>query len=524
MKSEKCGRVRDPPLRLNSSLTKGVIMKQIIINNSVFFDQVAILKDGRLHDFMHEEKDYKSLVGNIYKGRVMNILPGMEAAFIDVGLEKNAYIFLDDLLSDKFLKEKNLKKKDAKSIVNVLKKGEEILVQIAREPIGEKNIAVTTDISISGKYIALIPKSTKVNISKKIKDAEKRKRLTEIGKSIMTDGNGMIIRTFSEDCEREEIENEYNMLSSIYNQIEKENNYSYAPKLLYKSNSLVEKVFLDSIDSTVDEIYVEDKKTKDKITSLVKGCGDNLNDIRIIESERAFQDFNVENQIKTLFQRKVELENGGSIFIDVTEALTVIDVNSGKFIGSENMEETALQINLSALDEIALQVRLRNISGIILIDFIDVKSKDNIEIIVNKAKSVFKEDKAKTNILGMTKLNLMEITRKKNKDNFYNLITQQCSHCSGSGRTGSKLYVFFRLESIIKNIKRNTSSDAVVLKCGYLMNNFIKNNCTDIIKKVENKYSIKLFFKMDDNMSTDDIVVDKIGKIDLINSYLNEEK
>ncbi|MDF2617247.1 MAG: Rne/Rng family ribonuclease, partial [Sedimentibacter sp.] len=195
-------------------------------------------------------------------------------------------------------------------ISNVLKKGEEILVQIAREPIGEKNIAVTTDISISGKYIALIPKSTKVNISKKIKDAEKRKRLTEIGKSLMTDGNGMIIRTFSEDCDREEIENEYNMLSAIYNQIEKENNYSYAPKLLYKSNSLVEKVFMDSVDSTVDEIYVEDKKTKDKISTLVKGYGDSLKNIRIIESERAFQDFNVENQIKTLFQRKVELENG----------------------------------------------------------------------------------------------------------------------------------------------------------------------------------------------------------------------
>ena len=149
-------------------------MKQIIINNSVFFNQVAILQDGKLQDFLHEEKDGKSLVGNIYKGRVMNILPGMEAAFVDVGLEKNAYLFLDDLLSDKFLKEKNIKKKDAKSISKVLKKGEEILVQIAREPIGEKNVAVTTDISISGKYIALIPKSTEVNISKKIKDAEER--------------------------------------------------------------------------------------------------------------------------------------------------------------------------------------------------------------------------------------------------------------------------------------------------------------------------------------------------------------
>ena len=339
----------------------------------------------------------------------------------------------------------------------------------------------------------------------------------------MENGSGMIIRTFSEDSTCEAIEIEYKMLSSIYDQIEQEFNYSYAPKLLYKSNSLVEKVFLDLIDSTIDEIYVEDKKTKDKLTTLIKKCSDELSSIRIIESERAFQDFNVEKQIKTLFERKVELDNGGSIFIDVTEALTVIDVNSGKYVGSENMEETALQLNLAAMDEIARQIRLRNISGIIIIDFIDVKSKENTDLIINKAKSVFKNDKAKTNVLGMTKLNLMEITRKKNKENFYNLITQQCGHCSGSGRTGSKVYVFFRLESIIKNIKSNTSSEAVVLCAGYLMYSFIMNNCMDIVNKIELKYNIKIFFLKDDSILTDDITVEKMGKTEYINSYFQSK-
>ncbi|NLB33958.1 MAG: Rne/Rng family ribonuclease [Tissierellia bacterium] len=358
-------------------------MKQVLISNSIFFNQVAILQDGKLIDYLYESNDNKSVVGNIYKGRVVNILPGMEAAFVDIGFDKNAYLFLDDLLSDKFLKEKNIKKKDAK-INKVLKKGDELLVQIVREPMGEKNISVTTDISLTGKYIAFIPKTIDVNLSKRIKKIDERKRLEEIGKDIMTNGNGMIIRTFAMESSKEAIEKEYKMLSSVYMQIEQEYKYSYAPKLLYKNNSLIERFFLDYIESSIDEIYVEDKMIKKKFEDMISDLhGDDLNNIKIIESQRAFESFNVEKQIKMLFNRKVELSNGGSIVIDVTEALTVIDVNSGKYVGSRNMEETALEINLQAMEEIARQIKLRNISGIILIDFIDVKKEENVNLIIS---------------------------------------------------------------------------------------------------------------------------------------------
>jgi len=284
-------------------------------------------------------------------------------------------------------------------------------------------------------------------------------------------------------------------------------------------------MFLDSIDSTVDEIYVEDKRTKEQLAGLIKGYNANeLKNIRIVESNNAFEKFNVEKQINMLFERKVELENGGSIFIDVTEAMTVIDVNSGKFTGSENLEETALQLNLIAMDEIARQIKLRNISGIIIIDFIDVKNKENINLIINKAKSAFKDDKAKTNILGMTKLNLMEITRKKDKENFFNLITEECEHCGGSGRTGSKIYIFLKIEGIIKKIKKNTSSEAVLLNAGYILYNKIINDCMDIVNKIEQKYNIKICFARDENIFTDDIVVERMGKTDYVNSYLNKQK
>ena len=494
-------------------------MKQVLVSNSVFFNHVAFLRDGKLIDYLFELNNNQNVVGNIYKGRVMNILPGMEAAFVDIGLDKNAYLFLDDLLSDKFLKELNIRKKDAVNINKVLKTGDELLVQVVREPMGEKNISVTTDISLTGKYIAFIPNTMDVNLSKRIKEPNERKRLEEIGKSVMINGNGMIIRTFAKGSTREAIEKEYKMLSCIYMQIEQEFKYSYAPKLFYKSNSLIERLFLDYIDSTVEEIYVEDKVTKDKFVDMISGLpGDELQNIKIILAQRVFENFNIDNQINMLFDRKVELENGGSIIIDVTEALTVIDVNSGKYTGSRNMEETALAINLKAVEEITRQIKLRNLSGIILIDFIDVKKEESIALITAKAKSLFRDDKTKTNVIGMTKLNIMEITRKKNKENFFNLITEECIHCSGSGRSISKIYIFIKIEGIIKNIKYNTSSEAVILNVGCILYNKIIKSCMDIITEIEKKYDIKIFIEQDYQILTDEIIIGKMGSLEYIDS------
>jgi ribonuclease G len=471
---------------------------------------------------MYEDKQNESLLGNIYKGKVVNILPGMDAAFIEIGLKKNAYLYKDDLLSDKFLKEKKMSKKEAANINKILKKGEEILVQISREPIGEKNISVTTDISLPGKYMALIPKSIEVNVSKKIRNVDEKNRLKEIGKTIMSDGNGMILRTFAENISEEEIEKEYKLLSALYKQIEQEYNYSYAPKLLYKSNSLVEKIFLDYVDSTVDEIYVEDKKTKAEIENLIKSYNklNELKNVKVVESTNIFEMFNIQNQIDMLFDRKVELQNGGSIFIDVTEAMTVIDVNSGKFIGNDNMEETALTLNLAALNEIARQIKLRNLSGIIIIDFIDIKKQENINLLLDTAKQIFKSDKAKTNVVDMTKLNLMEITRKKDKENFYNLMTKECDHCKGSGKISSKIQVILKIEGIVRKIKINTSCEAVIISVGSILYTKIMEQCEEILRDIESAYKIKIYLKENKEILTEEIIIEKMGKLDYINSIL----
>lgn len=493
-------------------------MKSVLLESSIIFNQAAVLSDGKLIDYLYESTNNSGVEGNIYKGKVMDILPGMEAAFVDIGLGKNAYLFLRDLLTDKHLKELNISKKEAR-IENILKKGQELLLQVVREPIGEKNVSVTADISLTGKYIALVPNTESVNISKKIKNFEERKRLTEIGKNIMSNGKGMIIRTFAFGGSKEVIEKEYKMLSVAYKQIEREYNYSYAPKLLHKNNSLIERLFLDYIDSSVSKVYVEDKESKEKFENMISGVSDiSLSNIEIIREPRSFEKFGVNNQIEMLFKRRIELNNGGFIVIDVTEALTVIDVNSGKYIGRRNMEETALEINLKAIEEIVRQVKLRNISGIILIDFIDVRNEKSINQIVNRAKLLFKDDTTVTDVLGMTRLNLMEITRKKTKDNFYNIITEECMHCSGSGRSSSSIYIFIKIENIIKNIKLNTSTEAVILKAGYLIYNKITkdSNCMNMVLKIENKYGIRIFFERDEQILTDEIIIGRMGKLSIM--------
>jgi ribonuclease G len=490
-------------------------LKQILIKNTLFFYEAAILNNGKLEDFIFEEKEKESFLGNIYKGRVENILPGIESAFINVGLEKNAYLFKDDILTEKLLQEKNLKKKDVDSISKVLKKGEEILVQIIRDPIGEKNISVTTDISLTGKLIALIPKSTGVKISSKIKESDERKRLADIGKNIMINGNGMIIRTYSKDKSIEEIKMEYELLSSVYSQIEREFNYSYAPKLLYKNNAIIDRIFIEYVDSSIDEIFINDIADKKKLDNLIKinNVSNNLGDIKVnYTTDDVFELLNIEKQVNMLFDRKIELENGGSIFIDVTEAMTVIDVNSGKYIGNVNMEETALTLNLSALEEIVRQIKLRNISGIIIIDFIDMKNPKYINLLLDKAIDLFKNDKAKTNVIEMTKLNLMEITRKKNKENFFNLMTEDCQHCKGGGRVSSRAQIILKIEKIINNIKKNTSCEFVQLNAGNILYNKLNYKWSDYINKIEGKYNIKIIIEEDNSIVTDEISVGKMGK------------
>ncbi len=490
-------------------------MRQLIITSSFSYEKVAILIDGSLEEFFYENKNEYSSLNNIYKGKVIDILPGMQAVFVDIGLEKNAYLYIDELLSNKTISDKNLSKDEIYNISDIVKKGEELMVQVIREPIGEKNVAVTTDISLAGKYLALIPKNMEVNVSKRIVNKIEKKRLYDIGNKILSEDYGMVIRTSAEGLDEKVLQEEYNLLVNKYKKIEKEYGYSYAPKLLQRHNTLLEKVFFEYINKDVDEIYVEDKETKNIVSNLLsKYDGYNNNNIKLIDSyTNLFETFNIEKQIDELNDRKIELDNGGSIIIDSTEAMTVIDVNSGKFIGTNSLQDdTSLTMNLVALKEIARQIRLRNISGIIIIDFIDFRKNDFSEILVNKAKELLKQDKAKTKVLGMTKLNLMEITRKRNRENFYNSMNEKCKACNGSGTVPSSLQILFKIENIIRKVHSNTSCNFVILKCNEQIYNKVTIELKNEIWLMEEKSNISISFIKDNNSLSNIIEIEKMGK------------
>ncbi len=490
-------------------------MRQLIITSSFSYEKVAILIDGSLEEFFYENKNEYSSLNNIYKGKVIDILPGMQAVFVDIGLEKNAYLYIDELLSNKTISDKNLSKDEIYNISDIVKKGEELMVQVIREPIGEKNVAVTTDISLAGKYLALIPKNMEVNVSKRIVNKIEKKRLYDIGNKILSEDYGMVIRTSAEGLDEKVLQEEYNLLVNKYKKIEKEYGYSYAPKLLQRHNTLLEKVFFEYINKDVDEVYVEDKETKNIVSNLLsKYDGYNNNNIKLIDSyTNLFETFNIEKQIDELNDRKIELDNGGSIIIDSTEAMTVIDVNSGKFIGTNSLQDdTSLTMNLVALKEIARQIRLRNISGIIIIDFIDFRKNDFSEILVNKAKELLKQDKAKTKVLGMTKLNLMEITRKRNRENFYNSMNEKCKACNGSGTVPSSLQILFKIENIIRKVHSNTSCNFVILKCNEQIYNKVTIELKNEIWLMEEKSNISISFIKDNNSLSNIIEIEKMGK------------
>lgn len=488
-------------------------MKQLIISNSFSYEKAAFLIDGSLEEFFYENNDENSCLGNVYKAKVVDILPGMQSAFVDIGLQKNAYLYIDELLSDKTISEKGLNKKEKYNINDIIKKGEELMVQVIREPIGEKYFSVSTDIAIVGKHLIVVPKNKKVSLSKKIKNDFAKKRLIEIGSNIMHDDYGIVMRTSSVGINEEILQEEYDFLLDKYKKIELEYGYSYAPKLLKKNDSLIEKLFIEHINTSIDEIYVENKETKDIVNKLLLKYNAESN-VKVIDSySNLFEIFNIEKQIDELNNRKIELDNGGSIIIDSTEALTVIDVNSGKFVGtSTKQDETSLVMNLEALNEIVRQIKLRNISGIIIIDFIDFRQNNYSDNLISKAKELFKNDKAKTKVLGMTKLNLMEITRKRMQENFYDSMNESCKYCSGSGKVASSLQIMFKIENILKKLSSNTSCNFVSLKCNEQIYDKISTELKKDIALIEEKSKISISFTMDKSVISNKIEIEKMGK------------
>ena len=384
-------------------------MIELIVNKSNDTKIIAAVEKVKLVE-IYEENEHSQKArneGNIYIGIVKDIVPGMQAAFVDIGTEKNSFIHVKDVVPQV---DEKIEKRIDKKIKDVVKSGEKILIQIQKDSNEKKGARTSTHIKLTGKYVILMPNTNIVTISQKIENDKERERLLEIVKKVLPENTGAIVRTAALKKNGEEIEKDLNQLVEKWKKIKaKFDKAPNKPQLLFKSPSFLEKLILDLPENKIEKIEVNEQKEYEEIRKMLNDVNEKIS---LELSENIFEKYELEKQIEKTKQRKIWLNCGGFITIDQTEALVAIDVNSGKFTGKSTLEETVYKVNYEATIEIAKQLRLRDIGGIIIIDYIDMQKQENKEKIEKLLKESLKQDRAKTQVEGFTKLNLMELTRK----------------------------------------------------------------------------------------------------------------
>lgn len=446
-------------------------MKKIIIESLVSSQKTAIIEDEKLIDIFIEDNKKNKTVSNIYRGIVKKVLPGIEACFVDIGYEKLAYLQL---------------KKDYN-----IKAGQEVLVQINKEEVGTKGSKLNLEISLAGRYLVYIPSNSRVTMSNKILEEKERFRLKKIVNTINKDNMGLIIRTESQGCSKEDLEKDIEDLKKQYNEILKEYKLGIGPKLLYKGLDFATKYVKDNINDEVEKIITNDRKKYDELKSILKSIKNEYVENLILEENKDIFDlYKVNSQIEKALNKKIWLKSGGYLIIEKTEALTVIDVNTGKFTGSLKLEETAYKTNLEAASEIARQIRIRDIAGIIIVDFIDMSKNKQKQALIKILEEELLKDKRKSEVLGITKLGLVEIARRREKDSIDKYYLKECSECNGKAYIKSVNHLIDNIEKEAIRIKEHTSYKHIKIELNNELYNNIQNNFSEIIKKISVKYDI----------------------------------
>lgn len=392
-------------------------MKEIIVNDSKDKRIITVVEDGMLTEKYEENEELNRLEGNIYLGKITDILVGMQAAFVDIGEEKNAFLHIKDILPKQSNETGNKHEDFSKyNIKDYVKVGMPIIVQVKKDKTDKKGAKVSTNLNLAGKFVALIPNSDFVTVSQKIEDLSEIERLEKIVKSLNIKNYGIIIRTSAVNANEFQIKEDINEIISMYEGMKKNsneliNNNAELPVLLFEKGDIIKRLLIDIGNQELGNIIVNNNNVYNYVLELIDKNKLNIN-VKFLKRENILDIYDLEKQIEKISNRKVWLKCGGFIIIDKTEALTAIDVNTGKFTGKESIEQTVLKVNSEATIEIAKQLRLRDIGGIIIIDYIDMDNKEDENIIQNLLTESLKKDRAKTQVVGFTKLHLVEMTRK----------------------------------------------------------------------------------------------------------------
>lgn len=442
------------------------MLKEIVVNVGEEETRVAVLEDKVPVEIYIERSVNQRLVGNIFKGRVENVLPGMQAAFVNIGLEKNAFLYVEDALPARS-PDGNGHSGSAlgANICDILKQGQDVLVQIVKEPIGTKGPRVTTHVTLPGRYLVLMPTVDYIGISRRIDSEKERERLKELASRVKPEGMGVIVRTVAEGVEEEEFRQDITLLTKLWKKILSRAAHGPVPNLVHRDLELVQRILRDVFTEDVDRLTLDSRYEYEKVLDLLDITGPRLKlKVFLDERDNIFEDYGVEQEIEKALKRKVWLKCGGYLVIDQAEALTAVDVNTGKYVGTTNLEETVYKTNLDAARELARQLRLRNIGGIVIVDFIDMAQEDHRQEVLHTLEEEIKKDKTKTNILGITQLGLVEMTRKKVRPSLAEVLQKSCPYCEGRGKVLSEETLGIHFKNQIFNMARQTTAQTILVE------------------------------------------------------------
>lgn len=475
--------------------------KELVVNQTHKESRIALIENGEILDFLIERHPHNNesapIVGNIYLGRVVRVLPGMQSAFVDIGQERAAFLYVDDaylptleeqrdmqsrletseisekkrlgeVIPDEFstlTETVDMKFRPDVKIQDFLKEGDEIVVQIAKEPISTKGPRVTRHITLAGRHIVYMPFIEHTGVSRRIESEEERRRLKDILDSIRPEGVGVIARTVAETQSYKVLKNDYNNLVKIWKDVQKKMEKAKAPVELHQDLSFIQRSLRDIMDEDVDAILADSKSTVKQIEKFIQRfIPHHKTKIKFYDSDvPIFEHYGIDIEIERALSNQVFLKSGGSINVDQTEALVSIDVNTGKFVGKKTLEETILKTNLEAVKEIAYQLRLRNCGGIIIIDFIDMEKEEHRQQVYTALLEALKKDRSKTNVLPISGLGLVEMTRKRTRDTLIRTMCEPCPYCEGVGRVKSVETVSFEVIRELQKVLRRTTANKITI-------------------------------------------------------------
>jgi ribonuclease G len=490
--------------------------KEIVINADPSETRIAVLEDAKLVELFVEREEERRLVGDIYKGVVNAVLPGIQAAFLDLGLSRTAFLHASDLLEsiidfEGFDLEDSAaaRSSDPRQELNIqdhLKKGQEVMVQVIKEPIGTKGPKVSCRLSMPGRYLVLMPGLKHAGVSRKIVDRDERSRLKKILTELRPSHAGLICRTAAEGRSRKELESDVEYLVGLWKEIEETSASMEAPALIHRDIEMMTGLIRDLMTEDVSRITIDSRAAYQQIVNYLKAFSPELkNRVKLYKGEGPiFDEYGVEAEIEKTLDRKVWLKKGGYLIVDHTEALVAIDVNTGRFTGKKNQEDTILKTNLEAAEEIARQLRLRDLGGIVVCDFIDMEEESSKKQVLETFRNALKRDRARTKIFPISELGLIEMTRQRERESLFHYFTDTCPTCGGSGQVLSHKSVTLKVERTLRRVGAHTQEKLIQLKVHPELATYLFDRSARL-EELEKEHGVRVDIREDPRLRRDDV-------------------